>query len=116
MLTKSALSLMALVLFCLPSFATTDTDAETAENNFIQMRGQKVKLKEAEASRTEVPPTPRDNIPSAMHTASESPDSAVNVNGAAGGGMIDQARDAMKSMLQKQNEQEKFMKELEQGM
>lgn len=105
---------MALVFFCLPSFA--DTDPEKAENNFIQMRGQKVKLKEVEASRTDVPPTPRDHIPSAMHQASESPDPAINVSGAAGGGMLEQARDAMKSMLQKQNDQEKLMKELDQGM
>lgn len=107
---------MALVLLCVSSVATTDNDAEKAEDNFIQMRGQKVKLKEVEASRTEVPPTPRDNIPSAMHTASESPDPAVNAIGAAGGGVIEQARDALKSMLQKQNDQEKLMKELDQSM
>ncbi len=106
---------MALVFFCLPSFA--DTDLEKAEDNFIQMRGQKVKLKEAEASRTDVPPTPRDHIPSAMHQASESPDPELNVRGAfGGGGMLEETRDAMKSMRQKQNDQEKLMKELDQAM
>lgn len=113
--TKSALTLIALALLCVSSGAT-DKDPERAEDNFIQMRGQKVKLKEVEAARTEVPPTPRNHIPSAMHAASESPDPAVNVGGASGGGMIEQARDAMKSMLQKQNEQEKLIKELDQGM
>jgi hypothetical protein len=97
---RLALSLIALALLCPPLLAT--------EDNFIQMRGQKIKLKDVEASRTKVPPTPRDNIPSARQTPSESPDP--------GGGIIEQARDAMKSMLQKQNEQEKLLKELDQQM
>lgn len=115
MLTKSALTFLAFILLCGSSLATTDRDSEQAEDNFIQMRGQKVKLKEVEASRTEVPPTPRDRIPSAMHTASESPDPAVGGSDT-GGGVIEQARDAMKSMLQKQNQQEKLLKELDQDM